>query len=263
MVSKITDDTLHTVLRRWRYLTTLLGSPKSKSELIDALENPRSTVDRAVRDLESIGAVERTADGYGTTSLGRLAYREVLETRQKVECILKCTNLLQTGISVDKLSTELFRGTDVVRPTIANPNAPLYRLHSLVRAATSVRIMSPFVLTSSVRIYHDDIMNGDLQAEFLLSPAAVAKLVSEHDGELTDVIKKDSVTLFETSGIPPFELALVQENTRSRVVVLLQSSDGVSGLLSSSHRSAREWGNRTYDRYKRQSQKLEISTRGM
>jgi Mn-dependent DtxR family transcriptional regulator len=51
----------------------LAETPAEKGVLAGELDRSRSTVDRAVRDPEAAGLVERTDGGYATTLAGRLA----------------------------------------------------------------------------------------------------------------------------------------------------------------------------------------------
>ncbi|UPW00017.1 hypothetical protein M0R88_16065 [Halorussus gelatinilyticus] len=157
MVPTLTDDVLLTLFKRRRYLRYLLGDPKSKSELIDGTESACSTVDRTIRELESVGAVERTAAGYGATALGRLAYRELVQTRREFDGIIDCEDALRSGNNTDEFSTALFRDATVVRPTRSEPDAPLRRLCDCVRGADALEIMSPLLLDQSVRFYHEAV----------------------------------------------------------------------------------------------------------
>jgi predicted transcriptional regulator len=51
----------------------LLDSPKAKLELVDELDSSRSTVDRAIRELETLGLIERSPRGCKPTLCGQRA----------------------------------------------------------------------------------------------------------------------------------------------------------------------------------------------
>lgn len=57
-------------------------------DLVRSLDVSRSTVDRAVRRLESEGIVERRASGYGLTLVGRLVYEEYLTFTERTTGLL-------------------------------------------------------------------------------------------------------------------------------------------------------------------------------
>lgn len=69
-------DTSEVLLRRSAVVERLSVQPTAKRELVDRLDVSRSTVDRAVREIESAGLAECRDGGVGLTLCGRLATAE-------------------------------------------------------------------------------------------------------------------------------------------------------------------------------------------
>jgi len=67
------DDLPSLVGRREPTLRLLSDGPTTNRDVIDALEVSRSTVTRALRELEEAGFVGRRDGGYATTLAGRFA----------------------------------------------------------------------------------------------------------------------------------------------------------------------------------------------
>ena len=63
-------ETLTAVLDRFGFVDRLLDEPKEKRELAAELSVSRSTVNRAIRDPETLDVVERVDDAYRATELG-------------------------------------------------------------------------------------------------------------------------------------------------------------------------------------------------
>jgi DNA-binding Lrp family transcriptional regulator len=72
-------ETLTTVLDRLEFVDCLLDGPKGKRELAAELSVSRSTVNRAVRDLEALGLVERVDGAYRATELCRTTVADLDE----------------------------------------------------------------------------------------------------------------------------------------------------------------------------------------
>ena len=75
------SELVDVVERRLDFLERLAAEPLRKHELVDALGHSRSTVNRAIDELEATGLVAGETDGYRTTLSGRLlaeGYRELL-----------------------------------------------------------------------------------------------------------------------------------------------------------------------------------------
>jgi len=69
-------DTIEVLLGRSGVVERLSVEPTAKRDLIDGLDVSRSTVDRAIREIESLGLVESGDDGVTFTLCGRLAAEE-------------------------------------------------------------------------------------------------------------------------------------------------------------------------------------------
>lgn len=69
-------DTIEVLLRRGAVVERLSAQPTPKRELVDGLDVSRSTVDRALREIESVGLAECRDDGVTLTLCGRLAVAE-------------------------------------------------------------------------------------------------------------------------------------------------------------------------------------------
>jgi tetratricopeptide (TPR) repeat protein len=79
---------LDVVRRRWSVFEQLLDGPMYKRDLVAAVDRSRSTVDRAVRELDDAGLVERVDGGYVATVAGQLAaeeYRTATDSMAAVE----------------------------------------------------------------------------------------------------------------------------------------------------------------------------------
>jgi hypothetical protein len=66
-------ETLTAVLDRFGFVDRLIDEPREKRELAAELSVSRSTVNRAIRDPETLDVVERVDGAYRATELGRTA----------------------------------------------------------------------------------------------------------------------------------------------------------------------------------------------
>jgi len=101
------DGVVAALEKRARLLRMLADGPMDKPALRDALEVSRSTVYKALRELEELGLVHRVDDGYALTQFGRLARRKHDEFRATVGDYT-CRFLTRPGLFS---ATELDDGT--------------------------------------------------------------------------------------------------------------------------------------------------------
>jgi predicted transcriptional regulator len=70
---------LEALVDRIGYIACVLDGPLDKPALVSTLDAARSTVDRAVDELETVDLIKQTEDGYILTAMGRLATSDFFE----------------------------------------------------------------------------------------------------------------------------------------------------------------------------------------
>ncbi|QAU12649.1 tetratricopeptide repeat protein [Halorubrum sp. BOL3-1] len=131
------------VERRLDFLERLAAEPLRKHELVDALDYSRSTVNRAVDELEAAGLVTGETDGYRTTLSGRLlanGYREFLTVADDVAAAGDVLSPLGAGADV---SPAVLRGAETYRAAAPDPYRPLEVLDDALADADSVAAALP------------------------------------------------------------------------------------------------------------------------
>ena len=131
------------VQRRLDFLETLSGGAFRKHELVDEIGCSRSTVNRAIDELEAESLVTRETDGYRTTLTGRLlasSYRDFLTAAADVDDTREVLSPLGATI---ELSPVALRNAETYRAAGPDPYRPLERLDSAVVDATVAHIAVP------------------------------------------------------------------------------------------------------------------------
>ena len=131
------------VERRLDFLERLAAEPLRKHELVDALGHSRSTVNRAIDELEAAGLVAGETDGYRTTLSGRLlanSYREFLTVADDLATAGDVLDPL--GADVD-VSPAILRGAATYRAAAPDPYRPLEVLDDALADAEAVSAALP------------------------------------------------------------------------------------------------------------------------
>ncbi|ELZ48152.1 hypothetical protein C463_01141 [Halorubrum californiense DSM 19288] len=129
--------------RRLDFLERLAAEPLRKHELVDALGHSRSTVNRAIDELEAAGLVAGETDGYRTTLSGRLlaaAYREFLTVADDLAAAGDVLDPLGADVDVDPA---VLRGAETYRAAAPDPYRPLEVLDEALANADSVAAALP------------------------------------------------------------------------------------------------------------------------
>lgn len=139
-----------TLLVNRRALLECAQTPCDKRTLVAELPISRSTINWAVRELEQAGLIERTADGYTTTSIGEWAtaqYRSLLETLTDLldaqdllahlppDCGF--TPTLLTGADIERADTAIPYRSPTVRERLDIAN----RIHAILPALPNPQLL--------------------------------------------------------------------------------------------------------------------------
>jgi tetratricopeptide (TPR) repeat protein/predicted transcriptional regulator len=225
-------------------------TPRDKRTLVAELPYAHSTVDWAVRELEGVGLIQRTAGGYATTSIGqRIAnrYRTLLAT---LGDLLSARDLLAYLPADCPLPPALFVKATIER---ADENAP-YRLFAGVRdrldTADQVRLLLPTLPTPQLLdVCHHRVVRHGTTLELLTNPVLADTLTTDFPGPFTEMAAAASgeITAHVTD-TPSFGVLLTGSAASPTVSILVYDQQAMYGAIHPETDAARTWAENYYER---------------
>lgn len=239
MVSSVgSDDAFVRLLdRRIGFLQCLESSPCRKPDLVDRLGWSRSTVDRAIRELQQAGLVERAAEGYTTTLAGRLAATTYTEFIETIADIHTGSPLLQTLGRDSPVSVESVR--DIERVPIDDYTP--YDIPSALRES----IESAHTLTALVPILADPLLlelcrsqavEGSLNLDLVVGPKLYQALQRRSPDTLS-VLSRHSQRFLRADRSPPHTVFLVERSSDEDEGFAIVYDDGTPSAMFRNSRS--------------------------
>ncbi|MES3160339.1 MAG: tetratricopeptide repeat protein [Halorubrum sp.] len=230
------------VQRRLDFLETLTENSFRKHELVDELGCSRSTVNRAVDELEAEQLVTRETDGYRTTLTGRLlasSYRSFLRAAGDIDGARGV--LAPLGADVD-LSPALFRDADTYRAAGPDPYRPLERLDEAVLDADSIDVALPTLpyprLFDRLREVGSD---GDDHSVTLALDTTLYRHARERfSSDLSALAGRVGVSVAAATSV---EVGLVVTETVA-ITVVFDDDGGLHGIAESRDPKAIAWARR-------------------
>lgn len=220
-----------------------------KRDLQDELGVSRSTVYKAIRELEAVGLVERRAEGYGLSVVGRRLFEQRTAFHERADAIYQSAPLLaDLRPGVDVPSALLVDG-EVVSAERFAPNRPVHVIGTLVGETTSLRGLSPVVIPKYVEIFHDELVSNDLQAELLLEAPVVDHLLAEYSRPFDEAIEAGDLIVHRTNETLPYGMLLLEGPTRRIVFIAYGPSGDLRGLIVNETPEAFEWGETEWQRH--------------
>jgi tetratricopeptide (TPR) repeat protein/predicted transcriptional regulator len=225
-------------------------TPRDKRTLVAELPHAYSTVDWAVRELEGIGLIQRTAAGYTTTRIGQQLtdqYRTLLATLTE---LLAARDLLAHLPADCPLPPALFVDATIERADEITP----YRLFTGIRdrldTADQVRLLLPVLPTPQLLdVCHHRVVRHGTTLELITNPALADTLTTDFPGPLTEMTAASGgeITAYVTD-TPSFGVLLTDSAASPTVSILVYDQQAVYGTIYPETDAARTWAEDYYER---------------
>jgi tetratricopeptide (TPR) repeat protein/predicted transcriptional regulator len=234
---------LDALLRRAHLMRELRDEPLEKRELADRLDDSRSTIDRAVRELEALDLVERRGSGVATTVTGRLAIDWLSTVETGLGEIADAGGVLEPLPATAPLEAAAVVGAD---PTVAadpTPYRPVERFHDAVGSADRYRAVLPTLDDPRhVRLLYERVVTEGRPAELVVSEELFRTLREEFPRRFAAMADHEGFRLLVGEDIPPFALALLGDGDPTLALVTFTGAGSVHGLLTNDRPAAVRWG---------------------
>lgn len=242
------DEYLDLVAQRAAFLERLSEAPAEKRDLIDALDSSRSTVDRAVRDLERAGLVTYQDGRYEATAAGHLAVREHRRHVERADDVRAARAALAPLSPDDRLDPAAVVDAEVTLVDGPWPYDALDTLRDDLGAADRVRAVLPDLADPrNLELYRDRARAG-VDVTTVLSPRLAGRLADGAPGVCRELATTEGYTALEAS-VPPFGVVLVDRDGTTAVTTVVYDEGGsVHAVVRSRTDEAVRWAERLYQR---------------
>lgn len=248
-------DVVKAVIRRTGFLGSLLEAPKDKRELVEELGMSRSTVDRAVRELETEDLIEYKDGGFVLTPFGQLTASglfeliDTIELRQQLDPFLRWVPDGTLGIDI-----WLLADADLLVAEPGDPWSMINKHVELVKTMDNFRALLPFTGLHAHEAAHEQVIEHNASVELVVEPdIAEVHMSNTSYAELTEeMIATGRVAYFEYAEEFPYPLVIIDDT----VQIVVSEGDEPRALLETDSPEVRDWAEGKYDEYKQQSEKL-------
>lgn len=254
MESPPRDDVADVLRKRGRCLEALVAGPRSKRDLRDAFDIPRSTLDRAIRELEDAGLVEAAGPGYRATAFGRVAHRAHEEYLASLGAACDAADVLWALPPDTALDHAFLDGATVCESSPFAPDNVVETLFESVGDADHVRGVAPIAMTGYTEEFRDRALAGGGRLTLVLAEGVVETLERAQETEWNETVAHADVTLHRAA--VPFEFGLWLADAREAGVVVYTDT-GIRGIVRNDSAAALAWAEEQYERAVRSATPLD------
>jgi predicted transcriptional regulator len=239
-------------------LLAALDVPRHKRDLAAELPTSRSTVDRALRELEVASLVERRDGRYQTTLAGRLAsagHDHLVETLADVGSARELLAHLPREVDV---APAFLRGATVNYPETPVPRQPLLDLWEYIRAADHHRGLATAVLETEIaERMHELALTDGIDFEYVYDGSIAEYLRTEHADRLVETLEHDN-RLYVAESIP-LELGVISGERGTHAYLVSRDDRGeFRGVAINDTPAAVEWAEELFERYRDRATELTV-----
>jgi len=240
--------------RRYEFLAVLDTHAYDKRTLETKLDVSRSTVDRALRDLETSTLVDRTADGYRTTLYGSTLLAIYDALLDYVDNVQRAQSLLAELPPDTEFSIGLIMDAEIVVAEEPVRHAPASRIADLVKAATALRGLA-YAHTSpeAVDLFQQQVLEEEMSMEIVFRQQMYENFKSAYP---TVVDSLHAASNYTAAVIPdlPFGLFILTIDATEHVCLIVYDTDyTLNGIIINDTPDAVAWGTRLFEQYQAQA----------
>jgi predicted transcriptional regulator len=246
------DDLLRTLHRRADVLGLLVEGSLEKGEIAGELDVSRSTVDRALRELETYNCITREEGEFVATAVGRVLLETYENHVAHVDGIGRATDVLGDLPSSAPVSPDLLADARVFRPDPPTPHTAYRELEDII--TQSRRFYGLSVADTHFRfasLLRDQAVEESVPIEIVATPDMREHLLSEFSEEYHEAMTDGELALYEQEDLP-FGLLISDQGNRTRVAVVVYGTrSNLSGIILNDTSEAVTWARLLYRRYRR------------
>lgn len=245
-------DMLGVVLNRFPFMEALWEEPKEKRTLVSELDCSRSTVDRGIRDLESLDLVAYVDGCYQLTPLGEAVATGVADLTATVDLRLQYEPFLQWMPEGEfDLELERLRDADLLLPERGDPYAMVNRHVATVGQADTMRAVLPLTGLHAYQTGHEQVVENGAQAELVVTPevAHTMQVNPDYAGLTEDLAATGRFQIYEYDGDIPYFVGVFDDT----VQIGVDEAGEPRAIVETENSEVRRWAEATFEEYKQQA----------
>ena len=244
------SDLVRTLCNRHEFLVALRVAPREKRTLVETLGVSRSTVDRALRELEAEGLVKRTERGYRLTAAGHLAATLTDAMLSATSDLHAAAEPLRAASPDAPLDLRLVSGATATEETERVRSQRLSSVLDLLMEASRAYILAPVI--SRPRSFDrvcEAVLDADTDVEMVFEASLAEQLLPPNVDRVAAMIE-NGFTPLVTTGVP-FGLVLGETADGWETHLVTYGDDGdLRGVVSNDTPAAAAWAWETYQRFR-------------
>jgi len=237
-------DLERVLLRRQAVLEALVAESRTKPELVEQLDIPRSTLDDIVRDLSDAGLVAYLDGQWQSTPIGACAHEVHHSYAERIASLADATAVLG-DVPVSRIGCAMLDGCTVYDNDGVLPDEIVMEFLERIQQAEHLRGLVPKALAGHVPTTHEAIRTGPTtRTEMVFDPAVYERVVNMYPDEMRSEHESDHVDHFQADVPVSYGLWIADDDNAG---VIVYSEGGIGGIIVNDSPAAIAWARDLYE----------------
>ncbi|WP_135805597.1 tetratricopeptide repeat protein [Halorussus marinus] len=236
------DDVLDRVAQRIEFLDLLSDGEWMTNEIVEELPHSRSTVSRALRQLQETDLIEKRANGYTVTQHGGLLTEQYRDYESEARSILGARHLLESLPDEEVVAREFVANARTIGSGESPPFRPLEVISNQMTTAQRVHAYLPTLSgTHFLRVFRRLVVEERGSLNLFVSPELGESLGSHYPGILGELANEGDFQVQFVDG-PSYGIVVSTAAEKREATVTVYSEAGaMQGGLATEDDSGVEW----------------------
>lgn len=246
-------DVVDLFRRREEIIVCLAEEPRDKRTLVEELDIPRSTLDRAIRELEAVNVVNYKEGKYRVTPVGRRIARNFFSFLERAELIMELEPFLQwTPKHEFDLDLRYLEDAELLLSKSNDPYAMVNHHVEALKNASSFRGILPLIGFHAFETAYEQVMENGANHEVIVTPGVVETMETEecYASLYRPLLGHDGFSISVYDGSIPYFLGVFDDET---VQIGIDENEKPRALIETDHPEVQSWANDTISHYKQQA----------
>lgn len=241
-------------------LRSIVDAPRTRGELRDELDVPRTTLARILNEFEGRGLTTSDGRRYDSTPAAEeilAKFLPLLETMEAIRHLDEAIDWLPPPARA--LDVRHFRDADVTTSQTRNPSEPFDYALEMIRSSSSLRFLAFTAAPRYVEAFRDRAAGEEWDAEGVMEAGFFESIREEGDRMSAWYDLADVAATFVHHDRVPISMFVLDESVLVWLGDRRVGKMDVYGILESSNPAVQSWAESLYEEYRERADPLDRS----
>ena len=242
-------EPLALTFEREELIKALYGEYKEKRELVEELQTSRSTVNRAMDDLERTELVEHESGKYSLSNMGRMIYDHTEGFLDELDEIIESKELFDPLTESHNINQRAVIGSEIhlVEPPVTFEKYA--HVWSYLERSEGLQVFAPRLLyQKSFELKYELAAKRQVPVNVILPYDLFERATSEYEEEYAEMAENPRFSIHTVESVP-YGLSISEVPNGVKMNIVIYDKGSYNGFLINDTKESVSWAKAEFDSY--------------